>query len=316
MKTDIVAPTQLRIGTRRSTLAIAQSEIVRAMLVRNFPDVSVEIVPLLTSGDKIPGPLAPVGGKGLFTAELEDSLRSNRIDLAVHSVKDMPACMPDDLVIAAVPPRGDARDVLISPGGWDISTLPSGAKVGTSSPRRLAQTLYHKPDACIVPLRGNVETRIAGVLDASSRRCDATLLAAAGLERIGKLDDLIVDGHASVMDVETFIPAAGQGAIAIQTLAANEKLREMLAALNHVVSAQAIEAERFVVAGLGAGCHSSVGVHVYRDGGGWRGMGMVARCDGSGLIQKSSLGIDAISAAGELLRLLVAEGATDLINVS
>ncbi|HAU36818.1 MAG TPA: hydroxymethylbilane synthase, partial [Phycisphaerales bacterium] len=204
----------LRIGTRRSRLATAQATLVVDALRRAHPGLACELAPLLTRGDRRTGPLADAGGKGLFTAELEDALRAGRIHLAVHSAKDMPAEMPAGLVIAAVPDRADPRDALVSRDGLAPADLPRGARVGTGSERRRVQLLALRDDLEIVALRGNVETRLSAALDGA---LDAVVLAMAGLERVG-----LAQEHATrvrPLDVATFLPAAGQGALAVQSQA-------------------------------------------------------------------------------------------------
>jgi hydroxymethylbilane synthase len=222
------------------------------------PGLRVELVPIITGGDRYFGPLHEVGGKGLFTAELESALREGSIDLAVHSAKDLPAAMSADLAIVAVPAREDARDALVTVSGATLQSLAAGAVVGTSSPRRGAQIRVMRPDIQIVPLRGNVDTRLRKVLDEA--QVDATILAMAGLIRAGLLEKN--RPHVCALVVEQFIPAGGQGALAIEAAVANRRATDLAAAMDHEPSRQALEAERQVVAHLNADCRSSLAVHV------------------------------------------------------
>ena len=229
----------IRIASRASQLALAQSRLV-AELISAKLGVRAEIVPMLTRGDTTAGALTAMGGKGLFTAELEAALRQGRVDIAVHSAKDLPADLPGDMSIVACPPRSDPRDALVRPDGASAD-LPAGARVGTSSHRRAAQVLRRWPTARIVPLRGNVETRLGKVL---TGELDAAVLAMAGLIRTG-----LTQRHAGQIHplaLEDFIPAAGQGVLAVQAITENVALAAKLAAIDHPPSRQALLAERTV----------------------------------------------------------------------
>ena len=294
----------LRIATRSSALAMAQARSVAEAL-----PAPTELVGISTRADRSAGPLADIGGKGLFTAELEAALRRRELHLAVHSAKDLPADMPDDLVIAAVPPRQDPRDAIVSPGGRLPADLPAGARVGTSSLRRSCQVRSVRPEAVVVPLRGNVETRLGKLHEG---QCDAVVLALAGLNRLGLTDGL--GGSLRPLDAETFVPAAGQGALAVQCLADDAATRDLLAALNNPDSAAALDAERTVVRRLGATCHSAVGVHVCRAGGGWSARGFVSRPDAAVVVRAAAEGETAQAAAEDLLDRLTAAGALDLLG--
>lgn len=301
----------IRIGTRGSLLAMAQSRLVADALRRVHGDVRVELVPIVTGGDRCCGPLAAVGGKGLFTAELEDALRSGAIDLAVHSAKDLPVDMPDEFVIAAVPERADPRDAIISRCGG-LENLPTCARVGTGSIRRRAQLLAVRSDLEIVPIRGNVETRLAKVLDDDKRQVDATVLAMAGLKRSGLLET-----HADKIDVlnlRSFIPAAGQGALVVQAAGQNTEVIALAGKLNDPISHQALEAERLVVRKLGADCHSCVAVHVFPDGGSWNGLAMAGRADGSEIITAEAQNADARTVAEILFDTLDKQDAVELLK--
>lgn len=343
----------LRIATRSSRLAVRQAELVADAIRRPRGGLTIELLPVATRGDRHAGSLSDLGGKGLFTRELEDALRRGQADLAVHSAKDLPATMAEDFVILACPPREDARDAIVRragalpaesagaclpaagrqvpPASCSIASsarqaapsssgsppaalpcLPAGATVGTSSLRRRAQLLALRPDLGIVPIRGNVDTRVRKALDAGEGTVDAVVLAMAGLRRIGL--DSACAGRVHPLSVEEVIPAAGQGILAVQALAARADLAEPLAAADDPPSRQALLAERTVVAALGAHCRSCLAVHVARDGGAWRGWAMAARPDGSGMIRLVARGLTAGDAAAALLRDLLDRGGRDLIH--
>jgi hydroxymethylbilane synthase len=242
--------TPLRLGTRGSPLAMAQAHMVRAALIEThgMADRDIAIVTVKTTGDRVQDrPLAEIGGKALWTKELDRALGEGEIDFAVHSMKDVETIRPAAIVLAANLPRADVRERLI--GAASLDELPKGARVGTSSPRRAAQLLNLRPDLSIETLRGNVATRLAAV---ESGAVDATLLAAAGLDRLGHGD--IGTG----IPVETLLPAAQQGAIGIETLAENEAVRSLIGAINDPDTFHCIEAERALLYALGADCHSPV----------------------------------------------------------
>ena len=247
-----------RLGTRRSPLAMAQAVEARDRLVRALgagPDV-VEIVPVTASGDRIQDrPLAEVGGKALWTKELDAWLLAGEIDFAVHSAKDVETLRPAGITIAAVLPREDVRDVLV--GAASIHALPQGARVGTSAPRRAAQLLHARPDCEIVLFRGNVATRLARL---AAGEADATFLALAGLNRLGE------HGVGHPLPVDEWLPAPGQGAIAIEARANDTRTRAALATIDHPASHAALLAERALLAALGGNCHSPVAAMTTLDG--------------------------------------------------
>jgi hydroxymethylbilane synthase len=233
----------LRIGTRGSPLALAQAHMVAAALHASH-GVETEIVPITTSGDVIQDrALAEVGGKALWTKELDRALAERRTDLSVHSMKDVETLRPDTLLIAAMLERADTKDRLI--GADSLASLPEGARVGTSSPRRTAQLLARRPDLNCAIIRGNVQTRLAKI---EAGEFDATLLAAAGLDRLGLDIGVPLD----------LLPAPAQGAIGVEILAERRDLAEMLAAIDHRPTHEAVTAERAFLAGLGGDCHSAV----------------------------------------------------------
>ena len=242
----------IRLGTRRSPLAMAQAREARSRLcaAHGWGEGDVELVPVVASGDKVlDRPLAEIGGKALWTKELDAWLAEGRIDAAVHSMKDVETQRPDSLVIAAILPREDVRDVLIGANG--IADLPRGARIGTSAPRRAAQMLHLRPDCSIVSFRGNVASRLEKL---SAGEADATLLAAAGLARLDMRDVGVP------LDPGEWLPAPSQGAIGIECNAADLKTRTLLAAIDDLPSHARVVAERALLQGLGGNCHSAVAV--------------------------------------------------------
>ena len=248
----------LRLGTRRSPLAMAQAQETRARLcaAHGWAETAVMLVPLTASGDRIQDrPLAEIGGKALWTRELDAALLAGKIDLAVHSAKDVETLRPPAILLAAVLPREDVRDVLV--GAASIAALPQGARVGTSAPRRAAQLLHARPDCIIVPFRGNVATRLARL---AAGEAEATLLALAGLNRLGR------HGTGHPLAADHWLPAPGQGAIALECRADDAATRALLAAIDHAPSHTALRAERALLAALGGNCHSPVAVLTTPDG--------------------------------------------------
>jgi len=294
---------RLRIATRASDLALAQARAVAGAL-----GGPIELTPMSTRGDHARGPLAGVGGKGLFTAELEAALRRGEVQLAVHSAKDLPADMAGDLTIAAAPARADPRDVLVSADGVSPEGLPPSARVGTSSPRRAALLRAARGDVRVAGIRGNVETRLRKLREG---RFDAIVLALAGLERLGLTGELA--GMLHPLPVASFVPAAGQGILAVQCLAADRATRARLEAINDPATFAALAAERGVIRRLGASCRSAVGVHVRPDPDGWTALGAVAAPDGGEIIRLDRRAAAAEAAAGTLCDALEAAGAKDML---
>ena len=244
----------IRIGTRGSPLALVQAGAVRDALVAAAPGLAVDIVPIRTTGDQVQDrKLMEIGGKGLFTKEIEEALLDGRIDCAVHSVKDMQTWLPEGLTIGVMLPREDARDALIARRGTSIAGLPEGAVVGTSSLRRQAQLLALRSDLKVVPLRGNVETRLRKL---AAGEADATLLAVAGLKRLG-----LLDRATAIIDDDEILPAVGQGAIGIEIRAGDERLRDLLAPLDHRATTLCVTAERACLAELDGSCHTPIAAH-------------------------------------------------------
>lgn len=266
----------LRIGTRGSRLALAQAEWLRRELEAKLGDVSASLVVIKTSGDRFTDrPLRDIGGKGLFVKEIEQALADGEIDCAIHSMKDVPSELAGDLIIAAVPPREDARDVLVGAEPIRLADLPAGARVGTSSTRRQALCRALRPDLAVEDLRGNVDTRLRS-LDAG--RFAAILLAAAGLRRLG-----IAPPGAYPLDPDEFVPAIGQGALAVETRP--DDIGKRIARLDDPTTRACVSAEREVLAALGGSCHTPIAAHAVVRGASLQINGMVASPDGSRVIR-------------------------------
>ena len=251
-------PTRLRIGTRASPLALAQAYETRIRLAGADPALAangaVEIVEIITQGDKIQDrTLSEIGGKGLFTKEIDDALLQNRVDIAVHSMKDMPTLLPDGMVLACILPRADARDAFISPKAASLAELPAGAVIGTASLRRQAQILNKFPQLKVVPLRGNVQTRLKKL---AAGEVDATLLAVAGLHRLYRADVIT----AALSETE-MLPAVAQGAIGITCREDDDEILAWLARLNCRTSALCVTAERAFLRALDGSCRTPIAAH-------------------------------------------------------
>jgi hydroxymethylbilane synthase len=299
----------VRLGTRGSRLALVQCEQVAAALRGH--GARVEVVVIRTSGDRLAQvALADFGGKALFVKEIEEALLAGQIDVGVHSLKDMPAALPAGLVLAAFPAREDPADVLLTrgPGGWD--GLPRGARVGTSSLRRRALVLARRPDLRPEPIRGNVETRIEKL---GAGACDATILAAAGLRRLG-----LAPPYLTALPVEEFVPAVGQGILAVEAREADREVLELLGRLDDTRSRSEAVAERAFLERLGADCHTPVAGHACHDGLQLTLTGVVASLDGMTVVRSQATGAPGqaeqlgASVAGELL----AKGAKALLDAS
>jgi hydroxymethylbilane synthase len=266
----------LRIGTRGSPLALAQARMVRARLAaqHGVDEERIILTVIRTTGDVIQDrTLAAAGGKGLFTKEIEEALRADAIDLAVHSAKDVPTVLPDGLILTAVLPREDARDVFIGRTVKTLRELPAGAVVGTASLRRQAIVKRLRPDLEVVPIRGNVDTRLRKLGEGV---VDATLLALAGLKRLG-----LTDAASSIFTLEEFLPAVGQGIVAIETRADDGRTRTLLEAINHAETAIALASERAFLAVLDGSCRTPIAGHATVADGRLRLHGLIAKPDGS-----------------------------------
>ena len=238
---------EIKIGTRGSALALTQSRWVQAQLLERHPDCRVELEIIKTSGDLIHDvPLSQVGGKGLFIKEIEEALLSGRVDLAVHSLKDMPAEIPAGLMLGAVPPREDYRDAFISSRSASLAEIPAGGRIGTGSLRRRVQLLHHRPDLEIVALRGNVDTRLKKL---ETLGLDALILAAAGLNRLG-----LSHVYRGLLSESEMLPAVAQGALGLEVRTADNRLRQLIAFLDHPPTRIAVSAERAFLARLEGGC--------------------------------------------------------------
>lgn len=303
----------LRLGTRGSALALAQAGQVAAALTARTGR-SVELVEVTTAGDRSATAVAALGGTGVFVTALRERLLAGEVDLAVHSLKDLPTAAPDGLALAAVPERADPRDALVARGGRRLLALPAGATVGTGSPRRGAALRALGRDLDVVALRGNVDTRLAAV---AAGHLDAVVVAAAGLARLGRL------GEASeLVDPELVMPAPGQGALAVECRGDDRPLRELLATVDDVDTRAEAAAERALLAALQAGCTAPVGAlaeHVAGpDGRRLSLRGAVAAGDGTRILRASTTGPPdrAAQLGRNLAEELVRLGATELMGVS
>jgi hydroxymethylbilane synthase len=270
----------LRIGTRGSPLALAQAKEVRARLaaVACLEPDHIEIKVFRTTGDiVVDRPLADAGGKGLFAKEIEEALLAGAVDVAVHSAKDLPTFLPGGLAIAGFLPREDARDVFISHKAKTLKDLAAGAQVGTASPRRQAMVKRLRPDVAVTLLRGNVETRLRKV---NEGEVDATILAAAGLKRLG-----LMSAVTAIFDPEEFLPAVAQGAIAIETRTEDARMRPLVAMVDHADTATALVAERAFLAILDGSCRTPIGGHADVAGDRIRFRGMILKPDGSDALE-------------------------------
>ena len=295
----------LRLGTRGSALAMAQSGLV-ADALRARLERPVELVEIVTKGDKSSAPV-PQLGVGVWVSALRDSLQAGEIDVAVHSYKDLPTDMPADLTIAAVPPRADARDVLISRTGATLADLPAGSRIGTGALRRVAQLSALGRGLVCVPMRGNVDTRLRKL---ASGDLDAVVLAAAGLARLGRIDEVT-----EFLDTDVMLPAPAQGALAVECRA-DDPLRELLAALDDPATRAAVVAERALLATAEAGCHAPIGAYAIVAADSLVLRGVVAAIDGSVSIRRSGTGTpaDAESVGRRLAAELLDAGADSLLE--
>jgi len=295
----------LTIATRESKLALWQANFVRERLLAAHPGLNVELLGMTTQGDRwLSAPLSEVGGKGLFVKELEIAMLERRADIAVHSAKDLPARMPEGFKLPVLAYRDDVRDVLLSKSG-DLGALPQGARVGSSSLRRRSQLLAQRADLEVVPVRGNVGTRI-DKLDRGEY--DAIVLAAAGLKRLGIHRD-----DAYVLDVDTCLPAPGQGALGIECRD-DAQVLALLAPLQDDSTARCVAAERGISAGLGADCSLPVAAYALADAAGEiRLRALLGRADGSQIIRSSASGRDPATLADSVLQELYALGAQAML---
>jgi hydroxymethylbilane synthase len=271
----------LKVGTRGSPLALIQAESVAAPLRALGADV--QIVPVRTEGDRrLEVQLASIGGKGLFVREIEEMLLAGSLDCAVHRLQDLPAETPTGLCLAAFPMREDPRDVLVTRVKGRLEDLRTGAKLGTGSPRRRALALAIRADLVVEPLRGNVETRLRKL---ESEDLDGVLLAAAGLTRLG-----LAPAHVQPLDPDVFVPAVGQGVLAVESRADDRRVLSLLGRLDHAATRACASAERACLAGLGASCSSPVAAHATQDGTTLKITALVASDDGRKVLRVSASG--------------------------
>lgn len=274
-----------KLGTRGSPLALTQARMVAGALMaaHGWPEGAVELVVVRTTGDKVQDrPLAEIGGKALWTKELDRALLAGEVDACVHSLKDVETIRPAAIAIAATLPRADVRDRLI--GAESIDAIPLGATVGTSSPRRRAQLLRLRPDLRVVPIRGNVDTRLAKL---AAGEVDATMLAAAGLDRLGRPD------VGAPVPTDVMLPAPSQAAVGVEVRADDASARQLVAAIDHADTHACILAERALLAGLGADCHSPVAALAVLEGGALRLRASLLAEDGSDEVAGEASGPDA-----------------------
>ena len=299
----------IKIGTRGSKLALWQANWVKDRLEESNPGLSAELVVIKTSGDKILDvPLANIGGKGLFVKEIEEALMDGRIDLAVHSMKDMPADLPDGLIIGAVPERESPFDALISQDGICFSDLPKGADIGTSSLRRAAQIQYLRPDITIVPLRGNIDTRLAKL---EHGEMAAIILAAAGLTRLGLAEKITEQ-----LDETTMLPAVAQGALCIETRENDPVVDKLVGTINHGETHTAVIAERAFLKRLEGGCQVPIAALAKINGDSLSMTGLVADVDGSAVFRDQIGGStgDAAILGTDLAERLLGQGADEILQ--
>lgn len=297
------------IGTRASKLALWQANYIADALRREHPQLNVEIRHMVTTGDKILDvPLAKIGGKGLFTKELEVAMLNGEIDLAVHSLKDMPTALPDGLVLGAITERVAALDAFVSNRYASLAELPQGARVGTSSLRRKAQLLHHRPDLTVLDLRGNLDTRLRKL---DEGQFDAILLAAAGLKRLGWQERIREE-----LPPDICLPAVGQGALAIECRAADQEVNALIAFLDHRPTHQSAAAERAYLHKVEGGCQVPLGVYATVTDGELRLEAAVYSIDGKRGIRRSVNGSpdDAARLGAELAESMLNEGAREILQ--
>ena len=299
---------KLTIGTRQSLLALWQSNHIAALLRKEYPKCEVVLKKIVTKGDRILDvPLAQIGGKGLFTKEIEEDLLDGTIDLAVHSLKDMPTVLPEGLCLTAITERANVGDAFVSNKYGSFEELPLGAVVGTSSLRRKAQLLAKRPDLEIRDLRGNVDTRLRKL---DEELYDAIILAAAGLERLGHGDRI-----SSLIPADVCLPAVGQGALAIEARTEDKEVRDMLSFLNDLTTKQATDAERAFLGLLEGGCQVPIGVHADVEGKNIRIEAIIAALDGSTILRNTINGKadDAVSLGQQLGKKMLAAGGQEIL---
>ena len=299
----------IKIGTRASKLAIAQAQWVKSRITENYPDITVNVITITTKGDRIINkPLSTIGGKGLFVKEIETSLMKGDIDVAVHSLKDVPAELPDALCIGIFPEREDPHDVMLSKDNIQLKDLPKGSCIGTSSLRRAAQILHHRSDLKIVPLRGNLDTRIRKL---HSTDIQAIVVAAAGLKRIG-LGDTITQP----LSFDYMVPAIGQGALGLEFRIDDEKTLDRLRFLDHYTTRVAVEAERSFLMELQGGCQVPIAGFAQLKDASLVLDGLVADLDGDTIVRDTVIGLpeNAKELGARLANMLLDKGAGKILK--
>jgi hydroxymethylbilane synthase len=299
----------IRIGTRGSKLALAQTGWVKAQIEEQYPNARIETILVKTSGDRFSETnIRAIGGKGIFTKEIEDALLSEEIDLAVHSMKDLPVELSAGLAVTVVPKREDPRDVLVSGHGTRLNQLPAGARIGTGSLRRTAQILHYRQDISVMPIRGNVDTRLKKL---DEGEFDALVMAAAGLKRIGREEKIT-----EYISNEICLSAAGQGALGLESRQ-DDPIREQLLFLHDPVSFAEVSAERSFLQRLGGGCHVPVGARAVAEGEELMLFGVVASPDGRSVYRGETSGTvaGAKELGQELAERLLSQGAQEIFAV-
>lgn len=301
---------KLRLGTRRSALALAQSGQVARALEERHPGLEVALVPIVTRGDREPGELAKIGGKGLFTQELESGLLDGSFDFAVHSLKDLPVTLPEGLSVAAFPERADPRDLLVSELAPDLDGLPAGAVLLTGALRRRAQILHRRPDLAVEPIRGNVDTRLAKWRESGA---GGVILAAAGLARLRPERPELDEIPAHPLDPGVLVPAPGQGILALE-VKTGSRAEPLCRALDHPASARAAVAERHLVAAFGGDCTLPLAAWATATGDGTlRLTGVLATPDGKRVARARAAGSDPLEVARECEEAMRRDGAEDVL---
>jgi hydroxymethylbilane synthase len=304
-------PTLVRVGTRASELAVIQTGLVVSMLREAHPNIEFELVRISTVGDRDKRSALETVGVSIFVKELEAALEDGRADIAIHSLKDMPSKLPEGFALAALPERGDPRDVLVSRFEGGVADLPSGARIGTSSPRRVAQLRAARGDLEIIRIRGNVDTRMTKALGGDETGYDGAILAAAGLDRMGRMDEV-----SEALDPNKFVPASGQGTLAVETLASNITLTQLILAIDHAPTRAVSNAERAYLARLGAGCATAASAFATLDGDMMTIRGFAASLDGERAMTGTNSGdiADASELGHALAEDMIKNGALELIH--
>ncbi|MAT83512.1 MAG: hydroxymethylbilane synthase [Gammaproteobacteria bacterium] len=298
---------ELVIATRESPLALWQAKHVQAALEAAHPGLTVSLLGMKTQGDKwLSSPLSEVGGKGLFLKELEQALLEGRAHLAVHSMKDVPAHLPDGFVLPVIAYRDDVRDAFVSRAGTRLADLPAGSRIGSASLRRQCQLRALRPDLEVAPIRGNVGTRLGKM---ESGEYDALVLASAGLRRL-ELEHLVTE-H---LDVDRSVPSAGQGALGIECLAAADDVRELIAVLDDPDVRACVETERRVTAGLAADCSAPLGAYAVLDSGSLSLSAVLGTPDGTRLLRARASGAEPDAVGAAVVAELERQGARDILD--